>query len=113
MVAYYEEAVRCSRAQLGERRFAEAFHAGTRLDLEESVRLALSAEQPPAAGRSELSRREQQVAGLVAEGLTNREIADRLVLSQRTVETHVSRIMTKLDLGSRAQLAVWVVRRDG
>ncbi|MGW2255856.1 ATP-binding protein [Kitasatospora sp. NPDC001660] len=114
MVAYYEEAVRRSRAELGERRFAEAFHAGTRLELAEAVRLALSTgERPTAADRSELSRREQEVAGLVAQGLTNREIADRLVLSQRTVETHVSRIMTKLGLGSRAQLAVWVVRREG
>ncbi|WP_268267636.1 response regulator transcription factor [Streptomyces kaniharaensis] len=70
-------------------------------------------ERPTAADRSELSRREQEVAGLVAQGLTNREIADRLVLSHRMVETHVSRIMTKLGLGSRAQLAVWVVRSEG
>ncbi|MQS14810.1 response regulator transcription factor [Streptomyces kaniharaensis] len=98
----------------GRAAFAEAFHAGTRLELAEAVRLALSTgERPTAADRSELSRREQEVAGLVAQGLTNREIADRLVLSHRMVETHVSRIMTKLGLGSRAQLAVWVVRSEG
>ncbi|MFE5581572.1 ATP-binding protein [Kitasatospora sp. NPDC056531] len=117
MVAYYEEAVRRSRAQLGERLFAEAFHAGTRLDQDGAVQLALSDTEPPVpAARTSgngLSPREQEVAGLVAQGLGNREIAERLVLSQRTVETHVSRIMTKLDLGSRAQVAVWVVRRDG
>jgi non-specific serine/threonine protein kinase len=117
MVAYYEEAVRRSRARLGERLFAEAFHAGTRLDQDEAVRLALSdTELPVPAPRTSgnaLSAREQEVARLVAEGLGNREIADRLVLSHRTVETHVGRILTKLDLASRAQLAVWVVRRDG
>jgi DNA-binding NarL/FixJ family response regulator len=52
-----------------------------------------------------LTHREREVAMLVAEGLTNREIADRLVLSVRTVETHVDRILGKLDLHTRTQLA--------
>jgi DNA-binding NarL/FixJ family response regulator len=52
-----------------------------------------------------LTQREREVAALVAEGLTNREIADRLVLSVRTVETHVDRILGKLDLHTRTQLA--------
>jgi DNA-binding NarL/FixJ family response regulator len=52
-----------------------------------------------------LTHREREVAALVAEGLTNREIADRLVLSVRTVETHVDRILGKLDLHTRTQLA--------
>jgi len=52
-----------------------------------------------------LTRREREVALSVAEGLTNREIADRLVLSVRTVETHVDRILGKLDLHTRTQLA--------
>jgi DNA-binding NarL/FixJ family response regulator len=52
-----------------------------------------------------LTHREHEVAELVAEGLTNREIADRLVLSVRTVETHVDRILGKLDLHTRTQLA--------
>jgi DNA-binding NarL/FixJ family response regulator len=52
-----------------------------------------------------LTHREREVAELVAEGLTNREIADRLVLSVRTVETHVDRILGKLDLHTRTQLA--------
>jgi DNA-binding NarL/FixJ family response regulator len=57
-----------------------------------------------------LTRRESEVARLVAEGLTNRQIAARLVLSVRTVETHVDRTMGKLDFHSRSQLAAWVVQ---
>ena len=53
-----------------------------------------------------LSRREREVAGLVAQGLTNREIAARLVLSVRTVEGHIDRVLGKLGLHSRTQLAV-------
>jgi DNA-binding NarL/FixJ family response regulator len=54
-----------------------------------------------------LSRRERQVAALVARGLTNRQIAIELVVSARTAETYVSRILRKLELRSRTQLAVW------
>ena len=49
-----------------------------------------------------------QVAALVAEGLSNRAIAQRLVVSQRTVEGHVARILAKLGFSSRAQIAAWV-----
>jgi DNA-binding CsgD family transcriptional regulator len=55
-----------------------------------------------------LTRRETEVARLVAEGLTNREVADRLFLSVRTVETHVDRVLGKLDFHTRTQLAGWV-----
>jgi DNA-binding CsgD family transcriptional regulator/predicted negative regulator of RcsB-dependent stress response len=55
-----------------------------------------------------LTRRETEVARLVAVGLTNREIADRLFLSVRTVETHVDRVLGKLDFHTRTQLAGWV-----
>jgi non-specific serine/threonine protein kinase len=54
-----------------------------------------------------LTDRELEVATLVAQGLTNRQIAERLVLSLRTVETHVSRVLTKLGLSTRGQLTVW------
>ncbi|MFP5317893.1 MAG: ATP-binding protein [Acidimicrobiia bacterium] len=65
-----------------------------------------------AAPSDPLTRREREVAALVAEGRSNREIAEHFVLSERTVETHVSRILTKLDLSSRTQLAAWVLARD-
>jgi DNA-binding CsgD family transcriptional regulator/tetratricopeptide (TPR) repeat protein len=70
----------------------------------------------PGTGRAgrELTRREREVAQLVGEGLTNREIAGRLVLSVRTVETHVDRVLGKLNFHSRSQLIAWVhSTRDG
>jgi non-specific serine/threonine protein kinase len=50
------------------------------------------------------------VAALVARGITNRQIAGALVISERTADVHVSNILSKLSLGSRAHLAAWVVR---
>lgn len=70
----------------------------------DQARQRIAVLRPPASG---LSRREQEVAALVAAGLGNREIAERLFISQRTVESHVSHIFTKLDLRSRTQLARW------
>jgi DNA-binding CsgD family transcriptional regulator/tetratricopeptide (TPR) repeat protein len=62
-----------------------------------------------AAGPVLLSRREREVASLVARGLSNREIAQTLFLSERTAENHVQHILTKLGFGSRAQIAAWAV----
>jgi len=56
-----------------------------------------------------LTEREREVAVLIAQGKSNREIADQLVVSYRTVETHVSTILSKLAFSSRAQIAVWAV----
>jgi len=53
-----------------------------------------------------------QVAWLVAQGCTNRDIADRLVISERTAEAHVSNLLFKLNLRSRAQLAIWTMQQD-
>ena len=58
--------------------------------------------------REVLTAREAETARLIAGGLTNREIAGRLVLSVRTVESHVANAMAKLGFTSRAQLAAWV-----
>jgi DNA-binding NarL/FixJ family response regulator len=55
-----------------------------------------------------LTRREREVAKLVARGLTNRRIAKELVLSERTVENHVRSILKKLNLSSRSEIAAWV-----
>jgi ATP/maltotriose-dependent transcriptional regulator MalT len=60
---------------------------------------------------SGLSTREVQVAGLVADGLANREIAAQLFISERTVHSHLSHIFSKLGLTSRTQLATWADRR--
>jgi DNA-binding NarL/FixJ family response regulator len=58
----------------------------------------------------DLTRREREVLGLVAQGASNREIADTLVVSERTARTHVSAILRKLGLVSRTQAALWAVR---
>lgn len=64
-----------------------------------------------ADGRSAaLSPREIEVARLVAEGLTNRQIAVRLVISERTAQNHVQHILTKLGFTARSQIAAWTVR---
>lgn len=65
----------------------------------------------PAAGQAPenpLTKKEREVAALIAEGLTNRAIAQRMVLSPRTIDGHVERILAKLGFSSRAQVAVWV-----
>ena len=54
-----------------------------------------------------LTRRERQVANLITEGLSNREIAAALVVSRRTAESHVEHILTKLGFTRRAQVASW------
>ncbi len=64
-----------------------------------------------AAALAVLSAREQEVLSLVAEGLTNRQIAERLVISPVTARNHVSRILTKLDLDNRTQAAAWLAGR--
>src|SRR5260370_16003967 len=56
-----------------------------------------------------LTEREREVAAFIAQGKSNREIADELVVSYRTVETHVGTILSKLAFSSRAQIAVWAV----
>ena len=60
----------------------------------------------------QLTRRQQEVASLVAQGLTNRDIATQLVISERTAEGHIEQIRRKLSVHSRTQIANWV-RRDG
>jgi DNA-binding CsgD family transcriptional regulator len=59
-----------------------------------------------------LSPRERQVAALVAEGLSNRQIAERLVLSERTVESHMRNALIKLDFSRREEIVAWVVRQE-
>lgn len=105
-------------AQLRKALDAAAFDAATRagraLTLEQAVAYALhdsssSGPPPPAKEASApLTRREREVADLVAEGMTNKEIAARLTISRRTAEGHVDRILTKMGFTSRAQVAAWV-----
>lgn len=66
----------------------------------------------PTGEVSPLSPREQEVAALVGQGLTNRQIADALFLSERTAQTHVQHILTKLGFSRRSQIAAWVAGRQ-
>lgn len=100
------------RAALGEEVFAAAWADGETMSFDEAVTDALALEPPPMArGRSSaLTPREQEVARLIAEGKSNREIAAALVIAEPTVERHVSNIMDKLGVHARAQIAVWVTK---
>jgi DNA-binding CsgD family transcriptional regulator len=62
---------------------------------------------------STLTPREREIAALIARGLSNRAIADELVISQATVARHVANMLTKLGFSSRAQIAAWVARQPG
>lgn len=73
------------------------------------VRAAERASQPDA---SPLTKREAEVATLIAQGLSNRAIAERLVISHRTVDGHVERILAKLEFTSRTQVAAWATTRS-
>jgi DNA-binding NarL/FixJ family response regulator len=103
-------------AALGPARYAAAFAAGRDLDQVEAVALALgeqpSRHQEGAAAAAPLGKREADVARLIAAGLTNRQIAARLFISERTVDAHVRAILTKLGFSTRAQVASWVSATD-
>ena len=74
---------------------------------------AVAAAEPVRAGGGlELSRREREVAQLVARGLSNREIAERLYLSERTIDNHVHHILDKLGFDSRVQVATWLTKNE-
>ena len=70
---------------------------------------ALGGDDAPAV---QLTRRETEIAGLVADGLTNREIAERLFMAQRTAEGHVARILRKLGFTTREQIKAWVAEHQ-
>jgi DNA-binding CsgD family transcriptional regulator len=108
-----------ARKSLGEAAFARAYEAGLEMGFDSAVAYALgtptvkaSATTATAAASTVLSRREFEVARLVARGLTNKQIAATLVISQRTAEGHVEHVLTKLGFTSRAQIAAWVTAEE-
>ncbi|MEU3279902.1 ATP-binding protein [Streptomyces antibioticus] len=103
------------RTALGPAALRRGYDRGAALALPDVVAYALEENggDPPerpadAAHGVRLTRREAQVAALVAEGLANQQIADRLVIARRTAEGHVERILSKLGLSNRSQIAAWV-----
>ncbi|WP_244204577.1 ATP-binding protein, partial [Streptomyces africanus] len=102
---------------LGRDAFQRAHRRGAGLGLAELVGQALQEPARPHPRESRaphddppvrLTRRETEVARLVAEGLANQQIADRLVIARRTAEGHVERILSKLGFSNRSQIAAWV-----
>ena len=105
-----EQAVKLVIGALGADAANGEFAVGAGLRADQALAYALGELPEPTAARGELTRRELEVAALVADGMSNQEIADKLVIARRTAETHVAHIMTKLGFNGRAQIAAWVVR---
>jgi DNA-binding NarL/FixJ family response regulator len=113
------QASQSAAAALGAARFEAEFEAGKRLDKDAALGLALgqsadaaSAAAADSADAGLLAKREAEVARLVADGLTNRQIGTRLFISERTVDSHVRSILNKLGFSSRAQIAAWTASSD-
>jgi predicted ATPase/DNA-binding NarL/FixJ family response regulator len=102
--AHHDRSVEALRRLLGDKGFERLRARGARLGPLEAVNLAL---EPKASVVGGLSAREREVAMRIHRGMSNRDIADELVLSVRTVDTHVQRILGKLGFASRAQIAAW------
>ena len=108
-------AVARSAAALGAERFAELLARGARQPLAATIAFALDETRDPdddgdgdapAALAGRLTAREQEIAVLVADGLTNRQVAEKLFISRRTVDAHLEHIFGKLGITSRVMLAI-------
>jgi non-specific serine/threonine protein kinase len=104
-------------ASLGPANLESDTDAGRRMSGDEAIAYALEEKKaarhtatPSKTGTVPLSKRELEIAALVSEGLSNKEIASRAFLSERTVETHVSNILDKLGVNSRVEISSWVAR---
>jgi predicted ATPase/DNA-binding CsgD family transcriptional regulator len=126
MAPAFAYATTSATAALGRARFELEFRAGQQLSRDSAARLALREADGAVAGATPgavvadpergdagvLGQRETDVARLLAEGLTNKEIGARLFISERTVESHVRNILNKLGFNSRAQIAGWMASSD-
>ncbi|MFW6867036.1 ATP-binding protein [Nocardioides sp. CPCC 206347] len=101
---------------MGTSGFTTAFARGGELTAEEMVTFALrerrtSSVEPRQSDRL-LTAREREVANLVAQGMSSKDVAAKLVISRRTVDAHVDHIFAKLGFNSRAQIATWVTQQQ-
>jgi DNA-binding NarL/FixJ family response regulator len=118
------ELVRATRGQILERRLLALTLNTLAAWLSEQARLLTEPEDDeqsrhvrllratPRRTRAMLTRREREVASRIARGLSNRQIAEELVITVSTAERHVANILSKLEMRSRAQVAAWVTRQD-
>jgi len=133
--AEHQRHVDAVRGALGTEQFDAAWADGQAMPFERAVEYALSAPPTPRGQRSRhdptsaaapapplpaitngqadspLTARELEVALLIARGMTNRQVAEALIISERTASTHVTHILNKLDFSTRAQVAAWAVER--
>ena len=117
LIAYHDDCEKQARVALGEPTYLQALREGRSLSCDEALAYALerSTSKVPAQSRrsaTPLTRREQQIAELLAQGLSNRDIANALVISQRTAESHVEHILMKLGFSSRSQVAAWMAKQQ-
>ena len=106
--AEYENSLAALRDAMGEEDFAAAWAEGTALSTDEAIAYAQrgrGGRKRPSSGWASLTPTERDVVRLVSEGLANKDIATRLFVSPRTVQTHLTHVYTKLGLTSRMQLA--------
>ncbi len=110
-----DEYMKRARAALGQKNFEVEFGTGQRMPVEAMIDFAMETRRSPVRAaattdvrRMPLTKREREIAELVAQGMTNKEIAKKLYITQRTTEAHVQHILTKLDFNSRAQIAAWM-----
>ena len=112
----HDAAIATARAAVSEAACRAATEKGAAMGQAEAIAFALGESPSPSSpadplhdqGRPYLTDREHEVAALITQGMSNSEIAAALVISARTVETHVQHIMNKLGCGTRAQIAAWV-----
>jgi DNA-binding CsgD family transcriptional regulator len=113
----HQQAEAAVRDALGADRYAALYQLGFRYPLDQLIPLVISDADKLPQARPELvgtdnldplTARETEIVALVAEGLSNREIAARLVISKRTVDAHVEHIYAKLGISSRVQLVNWL-----
>ena len=111
----HEQSVSLIVRRIGQKAFDAAFARGRAMTIDEGVAFAVADKPAPkpalpvkSAPDTELTPRQLEIARLIADDLTNRQIADRLFLSERTVETHITNMLNKLSLSSRVQLSRWL-----
>jgi DNA-binding CsgD family transcriptional regulator len=116
--SFDEQCADRAREALGAEAFDAAFAKGASFRLDEVIRYTLGEKPAKAGGKRTraaepggLTRREQEIAELVARGMSNKDIAATLVIGRRTVETHVENILVKLGFTSRTQVASWLATR--
>ncbi|WP_329430233.1 LuxR C-terminal-related transcriptional regulator [Streptosporangium sp. NBC_01495] len=114
----HEDTREYARGSLGQAAFEKAYQRGEQMTpaatidhvLDRAAKVSLQ-DVRATASSGELTAREIEIAELISEGLTNKKIAQRLVIAQRTAEGHVERILRKLGCTSRAQVAAWWMSR--